>query len=187
MQRLFTAAFLLLLFSACGGSNENNAGKEDKDGKKDELTADDIIAKNIEARGGYDKIKSLRTIIFEGTSLGKGVVTVKIYYDHLKAMRSDFTTNNKTGYNILTTKAGWYFNPYTDKAPIPLDQKLVKDGVFQLDIHGLFIDYKSKGYEVTYNGKDTAAGKQCYKITLTKEGEGDKVFFLTKVIYWPKP
>jgi hypothetical protein len=37
--------------------------------------------------------------------------------------------------------------------------------------------YKSKGYAATYDGKDTAAGKQCYKIRLTKQGEGDKFYF----------
>lgn len=177
MKQLLTLVTISFIISSCGNSNGSNPEKKNKESNQDEQTADDIISRNIEARGGYDKVKSLRNIIFEGTSLGKSRVAVKVYYDHLKAMRSDFTTNNKTGYNILTTEAGWYFNPYTDKAPVALDQKLVKDGIFQLDIHGLFMDYKSKGYAAMYDGKDTAAGKQCYKIRLTKQGEGDKFYF----------
>jgi len=180
MKQLFISVILFTLISSCGDNSSGNTSKENNQNKQSKEagpTADDIISKNIEARGGYDKVNSLQTIIFEGTSLGKGKVAMKVYYDHLKAMRSDFTTNGKTGYNIQTTNAAWYFNPFTDKAPVQLDEALAKDGVFQLDIHGLFVDYKKKGYQAIYEGKDTAAGKQCFKIKLTKAGEKDKTYF----------
>ncbi|MEO7982719.1 MAG: hypothetical protein ABI688_01430 [Bacteroidota bacterium] len=141
-------------------------------------TADDIILKNITARGGYAKIKALRSIVFEGSSTSQGKpVAVKVYYDHLKAMKTEYTILGKTAYTILTTKGGWNYNPFgTDKVPVAMQDNIAKDGLFQLDIQGLFVDYKAKGYKASYEGKDTAAGKNCFKIKLVKAGEGDKIY-----------
>lgn len=161
MQRISIAIIILMAFISC---------------KSGAQTADDIINKNIEARGGYDKIKSLRSVVFEGTSLGKKPVTLKYYYKHLEGMRSEFTTDGKTAYNLLTKTGAWSYNPFNDKAPVAMSDSFARDGIFQLDIHGVFVDYKSKGYTAVYEGKDTASGKQCYKIKLTKNGEGDKIF-----------
>jgi hypothetical protein len=163
MKLLSTAAILVLIFASCGGGAQ---------------TADNIIAKNIEARGGYEKVKSLKSVMMEGRAVtGNKSLPMNVYYDNLKAMRTEYIEGKNKAYIILTTTAGWTYNPVTDSVPVPTKDIYVKDGIFQLDIQGLFVDYKTKGYKAEYNGKDTAGGKQCDKITLKKEGEGDKIYF----------
>lgn len=140
--------------------------------------ADEVIAANIEARGGYGKIKTLHTAIFEGRriSLDRELL-MKVYYLHNKGMRSEFTIAGKTGYTIYTTAGGWTFNPFDGKGVAEVPAAMLKDILFQLDIHGIFLDYKEKGYKAEYQGKDTAYGQLCDKIILKKEGEGDKIYF----------
>lgn len=167
MQRysLVLPAILLLLVSCSSPS----------------VSADDIIERNIEARGGYDKVRSLRNVVFEGTTESKGQpVTVRYYYEHMRGMRSEFIVSGRTAYRIYTPAAGWIYNPFDTNGIKAIDEDEVKDAFFQLDIQGLFVDYKQKGYRAKYEGMDTALGKDCYKIRLIREGEGDKAYFFDK-------
>jgi len=163
MKQFSTAMVLVLMLASCGGGAQ---------------TADDIISKNIKARGGYEKVKSLKSVMMEGRAItGNKSVGMNVYYNNLKAMRTEYIVGKKKAYIILTAAAGWTYNPVTDSVPVATKDIYVRDGFFQLDVQGLFVDYKTKGYKAEYKGKDTAGGKQCDKITLKKEGEGDKIYF----------
>lgn len=144
----------------------------------DAQTVDDIINKNIEAKGGLEKINSVNTLVFSGTATNRGsIIAIKLFYNHEKAMRTELSLGNTESYTILTRTEGWRFSNADTNGVVPLKDWEIADAAFQLDAHGVYIEYKKKGYDAEYMGKDTALGKQCDKIKLVKKGEGDKIYF----------
>jgi outer membrane lipoprotein-sorting protein len=145
-------------------------------------TADEIINKHIEARGGIDKLRALQSMTMQGTMVQGGVdVEMKYYYLQGKATKVEFTAAGQSGYNIVTDKGGWVFNPFmghTAAEEMPADQ--VKDAQNQLDLQGPLVDYKTKGNTVEYLGKESSQGLEYYKLKLTRANGKVITYYLDK-------
>ena len=151
-------------------------------------TAEELVAKNIEARGGIEKLKALKGIIYEGTMQQQGVeIAMKFYYFHNVATRVEYSAMGQSGYTIITTTQGWAFNPFAgNDAAEALPEDAVKESQSQLDVHGPLVDYKEKGNKVEYLGKVTEQGVEYYKLKLTRSNGKvityhlDKSYLVTK-------
>lgn len=143
-------------------------------------TADELIAKHFEARGGLDKIKALQTVVMEGTMSQSGVdIVMKFTYVHNKANKVEYSVMGQTGYNIVTTTEGWNFNPFAgNTAAEPIEADQVKDAQASLDIQSAFLDYKAKGSTVEYLGKETLDGKELYKLKLVRNTGKSVTYYL---------
>ncbi len=81
-------------------------------------TADEVIAKHIEAIGGKDNWKKINSMKMEANVNAQGMdVPVIIYQVHNKASKQEYTVMNMTGYSIITNEAGWNFNPFGTNCP----------------------------------------------------------------------
>jgi outer membrane lipoprotein-sorting protein len=148
-------------------------------------TADDVINKNIEARGGMEKLKALQNVVMEGNinQAGNDIV-IKITLVSNKASRVEFSVAGQTGYTIITPTEGWAFNPFTGAtAPDKLPEEQVKESLTQLDLAGAYVDYKSKGNKVEYLGKETIDGKECSKIKLTRANGKTATYYFDSNAY----
>jgi len=150
--------------------------------------ADEIISKHIETRGGIDKLKALQSMTMQGTMVQGGVdVEMKYYYLQNKATKVEFTAAGQSGYNIVTDKGGWVFNPFmghTAAEEMPADQ--LKDAQSQLDMQGPLIDYKAKGNSVEYLGKENSQGIEYYKLKLTRANGKVATYYLDKTFLTAK-
>ena len=133
-------------------------------------TADEIISKHLEARGGADKLRALQSMIMEGSMNQGGTdVLMKYYFQQNKAIKVEFTAAGQSGYNIVTSTEGWLFNPFMGhSAAVAMTAEELKDAQSQLDIQGPLLDYKAKGHKVEYLGKESVQGEEFYKIKLTR-------------------
>jgi outer membrane lipoprotein-sorting protein len=128
-------------------------------------TADDIIQKHIAATGGADNWRKITSIKKNCVRLSRGVempVTVTILNG--KGYKNEYTINGMTGYTIITDKAGWSYNPRMQQKADPIPDDVIKQAQDRLDIQGPLIDYKHKGYKVTYLGTDDVEGTECHKL-----------------------
>lgn len=145
-------------------------------------TADEIVKKHLDARGGLDKIKALQSMVMYGNMVQSGTnVEMKFTYAQDKAYRVDFTAVEQTGYNLVTTAGGWTFNPFagqTEANPMPAEQ--LKDAQAQLDMQGPLVDYKAKGNTVEYLGKESIQGVDYFKLKLTRASGTVTTYFLDK-------
>lgn len=132
-------------------------------------TADDVIAKHIEAMGGADKLKSIKSLYMEGVSVGPNgnEITSKTYkvQDKLYRQEIDFGMGSFT--MIVTDKEGWFSNPRNGGAFEPFPAEAVTAQQQELDCAGALVDYASKGHSTELIGKETINGAECYKIKLT--------------------
>lgn len=160
--------------------------------KKDQAqTADEIIQKHIEAIGGYEKVKAIKTIVFEGTIKFKDHERAfKSYIIHDSACRTENTEYGKTGYGIITKTEGWTYN--STKSSIKKKSKQeVKEAQNTLDLHGPLIDYKEKGNKIKYLGKEKIGNNDYFKLRVIKADKTlvfyflDTAYFISRVIVQP--
>ncbi len=149
-------------------------------------TADDIINKNIAAMGGKDKLNSIKTIYEEDSLNGGGIkFPVKVWMINKKAQRAEFTVMGMTGFQIQRTDSGWGFLPFQGQTtPEPMTADEVKKGQNELYVTDAFVDYKDKGYKVTYEGKDETEGSEAYKIKVTITDSISETYYIDPDTYY---
>jgi hypothetical protein len=131
-------------------------------------TADDIINRYINTRGGLDKLTAIKSIYMEGIRQMMGnEVQLKVTKVQGKLNRVDFQFGDNSGYTIITPDKGWtYFPMRSDKAEeIPSERLMTMHE--QLDIPGPLVEYQEKGYKAALLGKDTVNNEDAWKIQLS--------------------
>jgi hypothetical protein len=138
-------------------------------------TVDDVIAKNIEARGGLDKIKAVQSMRMTGKMMmGPGMEAPMVIEMKRPAnMRVEFTLQGMTGVQAYDGKSGWTLEPFSGKKdPEPMSTEDLKEAEEQSDMDGPLVDYKAKGNKVELVGKDKVEGSDAYKLKITlKSGD----------------
>ena len=142
-------------------------------------TADEIIAKNVQARGGLEKLKSVQSIRFTGKmTVGPGIeAPVTLELKRPRNLRMEFTFQGMTAIQGYDGKAGWMIMPFRGtKTPEPMAADDLKEADEQADIDGPLVDYKAKGHTVEFLGKDKVEGAEAYKLKVTLKN-GDVIHF----------
>lgn len=149
-------------------------------------TADEIINKNIEAMGGMDKLNSIKTIYEEDSLNAQGTkYPLKLWFVNKKCMRVEFSFNGMTGFMVRRSDSGWNFVPFmgqTVAEPMTADQ--VKKGREELYATDAFVNYKEKGYKVTYEGKDETEGSESYKLKVDVSDSSSETYFIDPDTYY---
>lgn len=130
-------------------------------------TADEVINKYADAIGGKAKIAAVKNLYLEGEVDAQGQkIPMKFWFVINKKMRQEVTFNGMTQYTIVRNDSGWVFSPFQgQKQAEPMTADEVKSSQTQLDFPGMeLINYKEKGYKVTYQGKDDVDGTEAFKI-----------------------
>jgi len=131
-------------------------------------SVDDVINQYILARGGKEKLNSVKSIYFEGTRQMMGnEVEVKVTKVDGKLNRVDFEFGGNSGYTIVTPDKGWTYIPMRSDKAEEMSADQLKGMQSQLDIAGPLVDYATKGYKAELKGKETINGKEAYHIDLT--------------------
>ena len=147
-------------------------------------TVDDIINKYIDARGGKDKLDSIKSIYMEGTREMMGnEIAVRVTKEQGKLSRTEFDLGGTTGFVLITDKEAWTYIPMRSPTPTKLPDDAVASMQTELDIPGPLVDYAAKGNKVELIGKDTLDGNENYKIKLTTATGKDIFFWIDSKTY----
>lgn len=144
-----------------------------------DLTADQIVNKYIEAIGGKAAWSKVNSVVMKGTIKMQGAeLAVTSTIVDKKGMKQEFVINGMTGYQIVTADSGWNFSPFQgQKVPEPMTADDLKQAQDQLDVQGNLIDYAAKGHKVELLGKDDVDGVEAYKLKETlKSGKEETVY-----------
>lgn len=132
-------------------------------------TVDDLIAKNIKARGGLEKIKSVKSIRITGHIIGPQGVEVPMVLEQKRPnkTRVDTTVQGMTVTQAYNGKIGWVLNPFGSKIAEPLSAEELTYAEDQADIDGPLVDWKAKGHKVELVRKEKVEGTDVYKLKVT--------------------
>src|SRR3989442_5367153 len=107
-----------------------------------ELTAEELVARNTEAKGGLAKIKAITSIRMTGRlQQGDFSATVGQEAKAPNLLRETFTIQNMTQVQAYDGSAGWQISPFQGrKDPELLGEDDLRDLVEQAAFYGPLID-----------------------------------------------
>ena len=141
-------------------------------------SADELVAKNTEAKGGLAKIKAITSLRMTGR-LQQGDFAAVIGQEAKvpDRLRLSFTIQNMTQVQAYDGSVGWQISPFSGrKDPELLGEDDLRDLVEQADFYGPLIDYKEKGNTIEYLGKDTVDGDDVLRLKVTLKN-GDIIYY----------
>ena len=143
-------------------------------------TADQVVSNYIAARGGLDKIKTVKSERITGiVSFGPDAEgPFLIERQRPLKMHMRFTVSGLTVIRVYDGKSnGWFYNPFTPNPTVqPMAEGDLRNIFDEADMDGPFIDYKAKGNQIEFVDKEEVLGTTAYKLKLTNK-LGDVSYF----------
>jgi outer membrane lipoprotein-sorting protein len=147
-------------------------------------TVDEVIAKNVQAHGGMDKLKSINTLRLSGTlDVGGFFGSFQAHFvqenKRPDKVRQQAIIEGMAQVQAYDGKAGWQVSPFEGRRdPELLSDDDSKSLQIDADIDGLLVDYKQKGHKAELVGHDSVEGTDCYKIKLTLKNGDVRYYYL---------
>ena len=142
-------------------------------------TADELVSKNIEAKGGADALRALQSLKLTGKMLVQqgqiqlGYVQTKKRPDEV---RTDATIQGMTIVQAYDGKEGWRISPLQGRRdPEKMSADDVKSLMEDAEIDGPLVDWKAKGSTVEYFGTEDVDGTLAHKLKVVRKN-GDVSF-----------
>lgn len=141
------------------------------------LSADQIVARNVAARGGLDNWRAVKTLTLTGELDAGGKKSMELPFV-VKMKRPDKSRleirfQDKTALQVYDGVQGWKYRPFLGREEVePYSPAETKEAASWSGLDGPLIDYQAKGTQVALEGTDTVEGSPAYKLKLTlKDGE----------------
>jgi hypothetical protein len=141
-------------------------------------TADELVAKNIQARGGIEKMKAIKNIRMTGKFEGGGGFTASIGQENQRPnlVRETFLLQGMTAVQAYDGASGWQIQPFGGKKdPQLMGEDDLRDLLLDADFDGPLVDYKEKGSKVEYLGHDVVDGDDALRLKVTLKN-GDIIY-----------
>lgn len=141
-------------------------------------SVDELVARHVAARGGYEKLKAVHTIKITRTiATPFSTVQVVIYKKRPNLFRAEQTAPSQPMVpRGINADAAWdTIQGKIAQRPSPAAAE-TRD--IDADFDGLLVDWKDKGHTVTLEGKEAVAGRDAYKLKVATKGGAVRYVYL---------
>ena len=146
---------------------------------RNQPTVDELVSKNIEAKGGADALHALQSLRLSGKLL---VNEGQIEFAYLQTkerpgeLRTEATLQGMTQVEAYDGKEGWKISPFQGrKDPEKMSADDLKPLMEDAEIDGPLVDWKAKGSTVDYLGTEEVDGTLAHKLKVVRKN-GDVSF-----------
>jgi hypothetical protein len=142
-------------------------------------TADELVQKNIQAKGGIDKIKAIKSIRLLGKLDGGGGFSAATLQENQRPnlLRETLSLQGMTAIQAYDGSTGWQVQPFGGhKDPEFLGEDDLRDLLLDADFDGPLVDYKEKGNTVEFLGHDVVDGDDALRLKVTQKN-GDIIYY----------
>src|SRR3954447_14674225 len=143
-------------------------------------TVDELVAKDIEAKGGATALNNLQTLRSTGKLLLPVQGQIELGYLQTKKrpdeVRTEASLQGMTQIEAYDGKEGWKVSPFFGrKDPERMSADDVKALVEDTEIDGPLADWKAKGSTLEYLGTEDVDGTSAHKLKVVRKN-GDVTF-----------
>ncbi|MBV9007669.1 MAG: hypothetical protein JO354_00670 [Verrucomicrobia bacterium] len=147
---------------------------------KPQLSVDELVAKNIEAKGGAAALNALQSLKLTGKLIVNFGTSIELTYTEIKKrpdqIRTEASLQGMTAIEAFDGKEGWRIQPFQGrKDPEKMSADDTKSLVEDAKIDGPLVDWKEKGSTVEYLGTEDVDGTEAHKLKVTRKN-GDVTF-----------
>jgi hypothetical protein len=142
-------------------------------------TVEELVSKNIEAKGGAAALRDLQTVRFTGKLLVQQG-QIQLAYMQIKKRpdesRTEASLQGMTQIEAYDGKEGWRVSPFFGRRdPERMSADDVKALVEDAELDGPLVDWQAKGNTVEYLGTEDVDGTPAHKLKVTRKN-GDVSF-----------
>ncbi len=135
------------------------------------MTADEIVEKNIAARGGLKAWREIQTMTMTGRMDVGSKQNVQLPFvmklKRPRMSRIEIEFAGKTALQVYDGANGWKVRPFLNRLEVePFTQAEMASAVEQQDLDGFLIDHEAKGTKVEFEGIEPVEGNNAYKLKL---------------------
>lgn len=144
-------------------------------------TLDEVLAKNYQAHGGLDKLKSLQGWKMGGKILIPAMgmeMPMVLWQKHPNKMRVETTFQDKKIVQAFDGQKAWWIMPFLSEEAQEMPQEQGKLFQDQADFENPLVVYKEKGYKLELLGREEMEGTPVFKLKLTKTDGREILLFL---------
>jgi len=143
-------------------------------------TAEELVQKNIEAKGGMDKIKAIKTWRMAGSVITGGLkATTGQENMRPNLVRETFSLQGMTALQAYDGSTAWQIQPFSGrKDPELMGEDDARDLLIDSDFDGPLVDYKEKGNSVEYLGHDVVDGDDAFRLKVTLKNRDIIYYYL---------
>jgi outer membrane lipoprotein-sorting protein len=143
-------------------------------------TVDEIIAKNVQARGGLEKLRAIKSLRVTSKFSQGGFRATYIQENKRDSkVREELIIQGMAQVQAYDGKTAWQINPFGGrKDPELMSQDDTKPLLLDADLEGPLVDYKRKGHQAELVGHDPVEGTDCYKIRLSLKNGDVRYYYL---------
>ena len=141
-------------------------------------TVEELVNKNIEAKGGMDKIKAIKSLRMAGKLVAAGFTGIQTQ-ENLRPnlVRETFSLQGMTAVQAYDGSTGWQIQPFGGrKDPQLMGEDDLRDLLIDADFDGPLVDYQAKGNTVEYLGHDMVDGDDALRLKVTLKN-GDIIYY----------
>ncbi len=158
-----------LIFLACGGFISPALHAQEKQAP----TVDQLVAKNVEAKGGADALKSLQSVQLTGKLLMNEGQFEMAYSQTKKrpgAVRTEATVQGLTMVQAYDGQEGWKISPFGGrKDPEKMSGDDMKGLIEDAEVDGPLVDWQAKGSTIEYLGTEDVEGTDAHKLKVARK------------------
>ena len=141
-------------------------------------TAEELVAKNLQARGGIEALKAIKSLRMTG-NIQQGTFVIPGEQDQKAPdmLRDSYTLQGMTAVQAYDGSAGWQVQPFSGRRDAEMmGEDDLRDFSEQADFYGPLVDYQQKGNIVEYLGKYPLDGDDTYRLKVTLKN-GDIIYY----------
>ena len=147
---------------------------------KNAPTVDELVSKNIEAKGGATALHDLQSLRLTGKLLVQEGAQIELAYLQIKKradeVRTEASLQGMTQIQAYDGKEGWTVSPFFGrKDPERMSADDVKALIEDSEIDGALVDWQTKGSSVEYLGTEDVDGTPAHKLKVVRKN-GDVSF-----------
>ena len=142
-------------------------------------TADELVSKNIQAKGGLEKIKAAKTLLMVGrVKSGRGrIAAFRQMNMRPDLVRQNLSLQGMTAVQAYDGSVGWQTQPFRGrKDPELMGEDNLRNLLLAADFDGPLVDYAEKGNTIEYVGHDLVDGDDALRLKVTLKN-GDIIYY----------